>query len=89
LSTATGRDSGYIAVHMVKGSDHRAYFKDVEDILRSYDGRPHWGKLHTRTYDDLAPTYKRIDEVRELRARLDPEGRCSNAYVNQVLGPVS
>jgi L-gulono-1,4-lactone dehydrogenase len=86
LSTATGRDSGYIAVHMVKGSDHRAYFKDVEDILRSYDGRPHWGKLHTRTYDDLAPTYKRIDEVRDLRARLDPDGRCSNAYVNQVLG---
>ncbi len=89
LSTAHGRDSGYIAVHMVKGSDHTAYFKDVEDILRSYDGRPHWGKLHKRTYDDLAPTYKRLDDVRALRAKMDPTGLCSNTYVNRVLGPVA
>jgi L-gulono-1,4-lactone dehydrogenase len=88
LSTAYGRASGYIAVHMVKGSDHTAYFADVEDILRTYDGRPHWGKLHTRTYDDLAPTYKRIDEVRSLRERMDPTGLCSNEYVNRVIGPV-
>jgi L-gulono-1,4-lactone dehydrogenase len=88
LSTAHGRDSGYIAVHMVKGSDHRAYFKDVEDILRTFDGRPHWGKLHTRTYEDLAPTYKRIGEVNELRKQCDPLGLCSNDYTNQVLGPI-
>jgi L-gulono-1,4-lactone dehydrogenase len=88
LSTAYGRPSGYIAVHMVKGSDHTAYFKDVEDILRTYDGRPHWGKLHTRTYEDLAPTYKRLDDVRALRNQMDPNGLCSNAYVNRVFGPV-
>jgi L-gulono-1,4-lactone dehydrogenase len=88
LSTAYGRPSGYIAVHMVKGSEHTAYFKDVEDILRTYDGRPHWGKLHTRTYEDLAPTYKRLDDVRALRNQMDPNGLCSNAYVNRVFGPV-
>jgi L-gulono-1,4-lactone dehydrogenase len=88
LSTATGRDSGYIAVHMVKGSDHAAYFKDVEDILRSYDGRPHWGKLHTRTYDDLRTTYKRMDDFRLLRARMDPAGLFSNEYTNRVFGPI-
>jgi L-gulono-1,4-lactone dehydrogenase len=89
LSTATGRESGYIAVHMTKGSDHRAYFRDVEDILRSHDGRPHWGKLHTRTYDNLSATYKRMDDFQSLRQKMDPLGLFSNPYVNQVLGDIS
>jgi L-gulono-1,4-lactone dehydrogenase len=86
LSTAYGRDSGYIAVHMVKGSDHVPYFRDVEDIMKSYDGRPHWGKLHTRTYDDLHQTYPQMEAVRDLRRKLDPDGLCANPYVTQVLG---
>jgi L-gulono-1,4-lactone dehydrogenase len=86
LSTAYGRESGYIAVHMVKGSDHVPYFRDVEDIMKSYDGRPHWGKLHTRTYDDLQGSYPQMEAVRDLRRKLDPEGLCANPYLTQVLG---
>jgi L-gulono-1,4-lactone dehydrogenase len=88
LSTSYGRESGYIAVHMTKGSDHRAYFADVEAILKAHQGRPHWGKLHTRTYEDLAPAYPRFEAVRQLRADMDPTGLFSNEYANRVLGPV-
>ncbi len=89
LSTAYGRECGYIAVHMTKGSDHTAYFADVEAILRAHQGRPHWGKLHTRTYEDLAPAYPRFEAARTLRAQLDTERVFSNEYANRVLGPIA
>jgi L-gulono-1,4-lactone dehydrogenase len=86
LSTSSGRDSMYLAFHMNSQTDHTAYFTGVEDILRSYDGRPHWGKLNTRTAADLAPAYPRWAEFQAARDRLDPDRVFSNAYLRRVLG---
>lgn len=86
LSTASGRESMYLAFHMNAQTDHTAYFQGVEDILRSYDGRPHWGKLNTRTAADLAPAYPRWDEFQAVRDRLDPDRVFSNTYLRRVLG---
>ncbi|HZE37805.1 MAG TPA: D-arabinono-1,4-lactone oxidase, partial [Stackebrandtia sp.] len=86
MSTSNGRDTVYFAVHQYKGMPYRDYFDAVEAIMRSHDGRPHWGKLHTRTAADLAPTYARFAEFRALRDRLDPERVFANPYLTQVLG---
>jgi L-gulono-1,4-lactone dehydrogenase len=86
LSTASDRDSTYLAFHVNAQTDHTAYFTGVEDILRRYDGRPHWGKLNTRTAEDLAPAYPRWEEFSSLRNRLDPERVFENAYLRRVLG---
>ena len=48
LSTAGGRDSFYLAFHTHRDAEHRDYFALMEPILRAHDGRPHWGKVHTR-----------------------------------------
>jgi FAD-linked oxidoreductase len=87
LSTAYARDSVYLAFHVNARTDHTAYFSGVERILRAYDGRPHWGKLHTRTAADLAPAYPRFDAFVALRDRLDPDRLFANAYLERVLGP--
>ena len=86
LSTAHGRDSGYIAVHRMRGADHRRYFAAVEEVLRAFDGRPHWGKLHSLTATELAPLYPRFADFVALRDRLDPTRRFANAYLERVLG---
>lgn len=86
LSTSTGRPSMYLAFHMNPQTDHTAYFKGVEDILRGYDGRPHWGKLNTRTAADLEPTYPRWAEFQSVRDRHDPDRVFSNTYLRRVLG---
>ena len=52
LSTAEGRDTCYIAVHVYKGTPYHEYFSGVERIMDDYGGRPHWGKLHFQTADD-------------------------------------
>ncbi len=86
LSTSYGRESVYLAFHTNRRTDHRDYFSGVEDLLRSYDGRPHWGKLNTRTAADLAPTYPRFAEFLAVRDRLDPDRLFTNDYLDRVLG---
>jgi L-gulono-1,4-lactone dehydrogenase len=86
LSTSSGRKSTYLAFHVNQQTDHAAYFKGVEDILRRYDGRPHWGKLNTRTAADLEPAYPRWSEYQKVRDRLDPDRIFANDYLRRVLG---
>ena len=88
LSTASGRDSCYIAVHVFEGMQYQQYFEGVEDIMNDYGGRPHWGKLHFQTAETLAPRYPEWQRFQQVRARLDPEGRFSNPYLDRVLGPI-
>jgi FAD/FMN-containing dehydrogenase len=86
LSPATGRDSAYIAVHMYKRMAYRAYFDAMGAILRSYGGRPHWGKMHSLTARELRPLYPRWDDLQAVRHRLDPEGLFMNPYLRDLLG---
>ncbi|MGH9061395.1 MAG: D-arabinono-1,4-lactone oxidase, partial [Acidimicrobiales bacterium] len=87
LSTASGRDSAYVAVHVDHASPHQPYFSLVESIMTAVGGRPHWGKLHTLRAGDLRPRYPAFDRFVALRDRLDPEGRFTNTYLDRVLGP--
>ena len=88
LSTASGRDTAYLAVHVYRGRPHDAYFAAVEAVMTALDGRPHWGKLHTRTAAQLAASYPEFGAFVALRDRLDPEGRFTNAHLDRILGPV-
>jgi FAD/FMN-containing dehydrogenase len=87
LSTASGRDSFYLAFHTHRRADHTAYFALMEPIMRAHGGRPHWGKVHTRQADGLAPLYPRFEEFLAMRERLDPDRVFANGYLRRVLGP--
>lgn len=86
LSTANGRDTGYIAVHRYHRENHADYFRAVEDIMRAHGGRPHWGKIHYQDAEGLRSLYPRFDDFRLVRDRLDPERRFGNPYLERVLG---
>ncbi|MFC8131827.1 D-arabinono-1,4-lactone oxidase [Streptomyces sp. NPDC057302] len=86
LSTASGRDSAYIAVHMYRGTPYQAYFTAAERIFTAHEGRPHWGKIHTRGADYFAQAYPRFAEFTALRDRLDPDRMFGNDYLRRVLG---
>lgn len=86
LSTSYGRESAYIAVHVFKGMEYQPFFKDVEDILRGFDARPHWGKIHHRNAEELAALYPRFTEFLALRDRLDPQRVFLNDYTKQIFG---
>ena len=86
LSTAHGRDTGYIAVHRYYREDPTEYFAAVESIMVAFGGRPHWGKMHDRDAASLRPAYPRFDDFLAIRDRLDPERLFANDYLRKVLG---
>ncbi|MEU0393543.1 D-arabinono-1,4-lactone oxidase [Streptomyces sp. NPDC006208] len=86
LSTASGRDSAYIAVHMYRGTPYQSYFTAAERIMTAHGGRPHWGKVHTRDAAYLGEAYPRFGEFTALRDRLDPQRIFQNPYLRRVLG---
>ena len=88
LSTAAGRDSGYVAVHMFEGMAWEPYFRAVEAIMDELGGRPHWGKRHFQSAATLRERYPEWERFQAVRRRLDPEGRFANAYTDRVLGPI-
>ena len=88
LSTACGRESGFVAVHMYEGMAWEPYFRAVAEIMDQLGGRPHWGKRHFHTAATLRSRYPDWDRFQAVRARLDPHGRFANDWTDRVLGPV-
>jgi L-gulonolactone oxidase len=86
LSPSQGRDTAYIAVHQYGGMEWRPYFEAVEEIMRDYGGRPHWGKRHFQTAATLAPLYPEWAKFQAARDELDPGRVFGNEYANRVLG---
>lgn len=86
LSTASGRASGYLAVHRFHRDRPDGYFEEVERIMTALGGRPHWGKMHTRGADYLRTVYPRFDEFLDVRNKLDPDRLFHNRYLDTVLG---
>ena len=86
LSTAHGRESGYIAVHRYYRENPTEYFAAVERIMTAHGGRPHWGKMHTLDAAQLTERYPRFADFVALRERLDPQRRFTNMYLDRVLG---
>lgn len=92
LSPAYQRDSAYIAVHMYRGMAYKSYFRYLEEIFQRYNGRPHWGKMHTQDAVRLATLYPHWHDFRRIRATLDPQGLFLNDYLRQLFdadGPVA
>ncbi|HEX6689211.1 MAG TPA: D-arabinono-1,4-lactone oxidase [Solirubrobacterales bacterium] len=86
LSPSHERVTSYIAVHQYRGMKWRPYFEAVEEIMRDYGGRPHWGKRHFQTAATLAPLYPQWARFQAARDELDPGRVFTNEYAARVLG---
>ena len=65
--------------------DHTELFRLAESIFLASGGRPHWGKMHTRTAADLSTMVERFDDFVSVRDRLDPDRLFGNEYTERVL----
>lgn len=86
LSMFHERDGCTISLHQFADEDHRPVFDALEPIFWRYDGRPHWGKLHSLDAPQLMERYPRWDDFARVRAILDPARRMANAHLRRVLG---
>jgi len=73
LSPFYGRDSVSISIHQFYKQDYHVIFNLVEPIFQKYQGRPHWGKLHSMSAASLREIYPKWDDFMLLRQQLDPQ----------------
>lgn len=85
LSPAHGRDSGFIAAHTYYKKEIPGYFETCEGIFDGYDGRPHWGKQHSKTASQIKHLYPKWDAFHEIRREFDPDGVFINDHLRDVL----
>lgn len=86
LSSSHGRKSAYIACHAYKGVDNTKYFRDLEEIFQHYQGRPHWGKMHTCDAEYLSKQYPMWNIFQKHREEQDPNAIFVNAHIQKVFG---
>jgi xylitol oxidase len=86
LSPFHGRET--LAVHATWTSDFRSVrpaLERLEDIVRPFEPRPHWGKVFLAFDKDwMASAYPATSKYRELAERLDPERRFVNDFVEEL-----
>jgi alditol oxidase len=86
LSPATGGD--VLALHFTWLPDEpgvRGLLPEIEDALRPFGARPHWGKLFTTGADELERLYPQMAAFRALVRRFDPRGAFRNDYLDRTI----
>ena len=63
-----------------------AVLPELEEALRQFGARPHWGKLFTPGQYDFAALYPRFEDFRSLVQANDPSGKFRNELLDSVLG---
>jgi len=84
ISPAQGRETIAISAHQANTLPHNPFFADVEAIFRNHRGRPHWGKMHTHTADELKLLYPKWEVFHAIRRQLDPNGRFLNDFLRRT-----
>jgi alditol oxidase len=86
LSEAYGRDT--VAFHFTwirDGAKVQNVLPLIEDALRPYEARPHWGKVFVSGPDELNRLYPELPRFRELAGRMDPRGAFRNAFTDRYV----
>lgn len=84
MSPAYRKDVCYLGAYVASRKWAAGYFADFEELVRDYQGRPHWGKTFTRTADELRSLFPAYEEFEQHRRQLDPAGVFRNSFVDRV-----
>jgi alditol oxidase len=85
LSAAYGRDT--VAFHFTWHLNPPAVLDAlaaIEDALWPFDARPHWGKVHRFSPEQLFQAYPRLSSFQEQRRQVDPSGIFTNAFLDSL-----
>jgi FAD/FMN-containing dehydrogenase len=60
------------------------FFVDFEKVMNQLDGRPHWAKIHSWTYNECKKSWPMFEKFVQLRDRLDPNRLFWNDYMQRI-----
>ncbi|MDL5154900.1 D-arabinono-1,4-lactone oxidase [Actinomycetospora termitidis] len=86
LHPAYGRDTGWVAVRIPRGTDPGPVLARTAAVLRAHGGRPHWGTRHDFDAVDVAAAYPRSADFGRVRDDYDPDRVFTNPALSRLLG---
>lgn len=57
----------------------------IEEKLRPFHARPHWGKLFTTPAEEVQALYDKLPAFQNLLSNYDPEGKFRNKFLNTYI----
>ncbi len=88
LSPTSNEPMAYIAFCILEEDKYLALYKDFEDNMIKFHGRPHWGKINFLDYKKTVYLYgTNLEKFIRVKRRLDPNGVFSNHFTKRVLYP--
>lgn len=84
ISADYGRETVTMGIIQNAQLEYEEYFRDIEAIFDRYDGRPHWGKRHTKRGGDFRELYPEWDRFHEIRRECDPDGVFESDYMTEL-----
>ena len=84
LSSARGRPTATLSVHQGIDQSDEPLFRACEKIFRRYEGRPHWGKVHSQSAGDLAELHRSWADWWRVRDLWDPEELFVNPHLTAL-----
>jgi xylitol oxidase len=87
LSPAYERDS--LTIHFTwknRPEEVRRLLPTIEEALKPFNARPHWGKWFSMDKSEIAAFYERLPDFIELAREFDPEGQFRNDYLARTTG---
>jgi len=85
LSAQNGTDVVSIALGSSADEWGEAFLRDVHRTLLPFRPRPHWGKMHYFTPEQIAGAFPDLDRFREVRERFDPDRVFVNEHLERLL----
>jgi FAD/FMN-containing dehydrogenase len=88
LSPSLNQKTVYISLITIPKKGYENLFRDFENALYRFGGRPHWGKFNFLTKERVRELYKdQYDKFVEVRHKLDPESLFSNDWIDAIFNP--
>lgn len=88
LSPTSNEPMAYIAFCILEEDKYLALYKDFEDNMIRFHGRPHWGKINFLDYKKTLHLYgTNLEKFIQVKRKLDPNGVFSNQFTKCVLEP--
>ncbi|WFD35518.1 hypothetical protein MCUN1_002376 [Malassezia cuniculi] len=89
LSHCYGRKTCFIGIIQFRPYGmpvaYRKFFERFEQIMRQFDGRPHWAKTHSSYRGELMARYPHMQDWLRVIAEYDPSRMLVNPYIARHL----
>ncbi len=85
ISPSRNRNTATISIHQGIDKPHEPFFREAEKVFIDFQGRPHWGKRHYMTKENLASIYgEGWENFWETQQKTDPDGLFVNTYMQNL-----